>query len=348
MKSGTRTTAANSRAPSKHNIDARNPQFPGGLTDRNVRHYPTKDDYKELKDLILAARVVKTTAEEEERWDEDLAKCSASGEAVFQRTIMMDFIDRHRLGDELDYICESTWCCARMPRREREGMVPMCLPTPDLSVAFKTDLLIPLDSEFVLQKFKGQMFPDAQTEVEQVRAFPFLSVEIGSTQARQVHTTGDRQNLNTASQALHNIYMIMKEAGHAQKFFDKVRVFSIAATAMTFRVRVHRAYRVASQHFIRPDYPLAFAFEEIFTMPLKSYSKANVLKTVKNILFDYGVKILHPILKDALKDLVEKEGEKNITQALTGKRRAEEDLMSSSSKRQGGDLNNRIAPSNQE
>jgi len=115
------------------------------------------------------------------------------------------------------------------------------------------------------------------------------------------------QNLNTASQALHNLYVFLQKAGDERVFYEKVRFYSAVATTAGFEVRVHRAFELSEEAGrIRLDYPLAFAYDEIFKTNGGYYRKEEVLNIVKNIFFEYGVKTLLPILQKAVPKVLRK------------------------------------------
>ena len=139
------------------------------------------------------------------------------------------------------------------------------------------------------------------------RAFHFFSMEVKGWQADLGNQVAFYQNLNTASQALHNLYVFMKEAGDEKNFFEKVRFYSAVATTAGFAVRVHRAFELGmNKGRIHPDYPLAFAYDEIFNTHGGDYKKDEVLNVVKNIFFEYGVNTLLPILEKAVNSVLAK------------------------------------------
>ena len=119
----------------------------------------------------------------------------------------------------------------------------------------------------------------------------------------------------------------MEEIGEEQKFLEKVTVFSVTATSSGFQIRVHRAERVESDARIRPNYPLCFEFDELFHTT-KIFSRAEISGIIRNILVDYGVKTLLPILKDAVKTFLAKKFKEEQLQSVTKKRPAEDRLDS--------------------
>lgn len=318
----------------KTTIDARSGRSYLALCQRNINFKPCVDDkIKSIKRMILADHHLKPTDEEEKNWKADLLKCESSDEALFQRTIMMDLIDRHNLENPLDYVCESAWQCARMPRKD-QGPVEITQPKPDLAVAFKTTSLVPVFEVLDLGLLKSHMCPEGAKEGKDDRAFHFFSMEVKGARAESENSTiAVRQNFNTATQALHNIYLFMKKADDESTFFEKVRFYSAIATSVGFQVRVHRAVKLGVRGRIRPDYPLAFEFDELFRTRGVHYTKAEVSGIVKNILYEYGIVILLPILKNAVEVVMDKIENATASQTSKGKRPAEEVLESFDSAR---------------
>lgn len=311
--------------------------FVDALNERNIFIKLQPDAVGEgIMDLVLARSSRKPSETEEKHWEADMSKCDVAYEEMFHRTIMMNLIDRHSLADILDYVCEVPWNCERMPRRRPVGSLETCKPKPDLAVAFKRSSLIGHLEFTVLNRLRTTMCPEtAEDENDDRRAFHFFSLEAKKPDANRGETLASLQNLNTATQALHNIYVFMKIAEQEQVFFDDVRVFSIVASSQVFEVRMHRAMKIDKPR-IEPDYPLAFAQDVVLklTSP-EHYKKAEVFHIVQNIFVEYGVKILHPILKDAVQKVFHKISNLDAPQPATrsdmGKRPAEDDLESLSS-----------------
>jgi hypothetical protein len=326
--------------------------FRTGLRERGIIFNPRVDEKTDkIRTLVLAARPEVSTAHDENGWTADQVKCAKKDEALIQRTIMMEMIDRHNLGELLDYTCESAWGCKRMPRRlqthkaeETDQAVNhnlpgqtkpilkrMAQPRPDLHVAFKLESMIFESSLLLLGDLKGCICPESsEKEGSDDRAFPFFSMEAKSSQAAKGEPVANRQNFNTASQALHNIYRFMKKADQMNKFLEEVRFFSATVTASTFQVRVHRAILVDKKDRTQADYPLGFRFDEVYQSEQKYCTRAEVTGIIKNIFFEYGVKKLLPILKAAVEEVLEKlwQEDQTPTQPSGVKRPAEEDLPS--------------------
>ena len=243
----------------------------------------------------------------ETRWRRDMSKCKLSNEAMFQRTIMMEIIERDELNEKLDFMCEAQWYADRMPRRN--DLTKLAQPKPDLAVAFKTISLLPvnctLPSLMRLGKTRSHIFAEGLNRGEVDRAFHFFSMEVKGKRGHIGNTEAEFQNLNTAAQALHNVYVVMKEAELEQLFFDEVRFFSIVATAACFELRVHRPMRLDPDDYIDAKYGVRFSFDEILTVG-SDYTKAMASTVVYNILFYYGVVKLYPILRTALEAVLKK------------------------------------------
>ena len=52
------------------------------------------------------------------------------------------------------------------------------------------------------------------------RAFPFFTIEAEASLTSTLDHVALQKNLNNASQALHNMYEFLKEAGYEEKFFE--------------------------------------------------------------------------------------------------------------------------------
>lgn len=286
-------------------IGSTRPGFYNGLLERGILFRPIADPHKkELAKAILRKNTYVTTPEEEENWRIDVEKCTLSDEALFQRTVMMDVMDRHRLNPALDYTCETRWTCNRMPHPPEGDASKMSKPKPDLAVAFNFESVADLRYLPKLKDWKGYMCPEASKENKDNRAFHFFSMEVKGAQFAVGDNVGHRQNHNTATQALHNMYMFMKRANAVETFLNKVRFYSAMGTSSGFHIRVHRAVLVDQKFRIRPDYPLGFGFDEIYRTK-NDFTRAEISSVVKNILVEYGVKVLLPILKNAVTAVME-------------------------------------------
>lgn len=285
--------------------------FVSGLADRNVNFAPVEDEDKEwLESDILAMSSETCSAEEERNWKVDLLKCKVSDEAILQRTIMMDLIDRHHIEDTLDYACESQWSnTSTIPQRDSALASRMPNPKPDLAIAFKADSLLSIYKQADLRNFRTVMCPESCKEIKRDRAFHFLSIEVKGTLGESGNWSAHQQNLNTATQALHNIYVFMKMAGKEtlEAFHKKVRFYSIVATSKAFHVRVHRAMKIGeADGRIEEDYPLCFVYDVLYNQEGGTYTRATAAGIVQNIVVKYGVNILQPLLRNAMEKASER------------------------------------------
>ncbi|MCJ1290419.1 hypothetical protein MMC34_001957 [Xylographa carneopallida] len=305
-------------------------EFVNGLRERGITFNADADDnIDSIKKLILSDRPKKLTKREEDTWRDDLIRCSISDEALLQRTIMMEAIDRYELGSHLDYMCESAWTCTRLPRKNDTGLYRLALPKPDIAVAFKLAAVVSEEDLPMLGDLLGVMCPElSKREGSCHRAFPFFSMEVKGSQTVSGEPVANRQNFNNSSQALFNIYRFMRKAGQEDIFLNKVRFYSAIATTSSFEVRVHRAVQVKKRSQIEDNYPLGYRFDHLYTSKLKQYTRGEVWGIVKNILFEYGVKTLLPILKDAVENVLDKLAGEADHRASIGKRQAE-DLLES-------------------
>lgn len=114
--------------------------------------------------------------QEQEGWMEDMIKCIGENESVFQRTIMMELVQRRWLKDTLDYNSESLWGCLQPPTKSRT--VSIGLPKPDLMIAFRKDKVVTDDQSKsrALESLKGRISPETSMTNSE-RAFPFFFIE---------------------------------------------------------------------------------------------------------------------------------------------------------------------------
>ena len=325
-RSGTPNSRTSKELDQKEKLRTVNPSNMGfleGLRRRNIVFEASTDHNDSISALALGECLCTTTKEEENNWQIDLHECHVSGEATFQRTIMMEILNRHKLGDCLKYSCEAIWTCNPMPRRPSLEFDRMAAPTPDLTVSFKTSAIIDERRRTHLSNLMKYICPESLGENKIDRAFHFFSVEVKNAQIASKNNVALRQNFNVASQALHNIYMLMRLAETEDTFFKDVRFFSATATSSGFHVRSHRAVKVDPEIWIENNYPLGFDFEEIFSSG-EEYTRAKVTGIVQSIFFEYGIKILLPKLKEAVMTAFKKVREDVPTSTTLGKRPAED------------------------
>ena len=247
---------------------------------------------------------------QEEVWRNDQSKCRDDNEALFQRTLMMAMIDRHRFffdrrtaaRNRYDFSAEKLWNCAPMPSRALEsGDDLLSRPKPDLCICFRTKEVVPKDFMVEMPQATRDL---AYFEGKEERAFPFLTIE-----AKKSYTTPDDekalyQSLNCASQALHNMYEFFREAGDDATFFEEVRVFSVAAMSKGLRIRVHRAVETTGKRIL-PDYPLQFEYFDFMKADEQEFERQKVIDAFENIVWGYGPK-LFDLLYRAAKVIAEK------------------------------------------
>lgn len=293
-----------------------NKRFSSALLEHNINIKSEHDAYEHEATKILSKKLPKdvgfavneTLATLQTRWQKDMSKCMSSNEALFQRTIMMEILERHELDEKLDYICETSWRTERrIPGRDISRKLSQ--PKPDLAVGFSTTSLLPegatLASISRLGSLQSHVCAEGTGEGEVDRAFHFFSMEVKGKHGQLGNSEARLQNLNTAAQGLYNLYVVMKEAGMESEFYNKVRFFSVVATTSGFEVRVHRAVKLMSDDYIRPDCGIRFAFDEIHQTG-SGYEKKTATTIVFNILLHYGVKTLHPLLQKAMKLVLKK------------------------------------------
>ncbi|KAL9114389.1 MAG: hypothetical protein Q9227_001470 [Pyrenula ochraceoflavens] len=281
-----------------------------------IRRLPPGNSDKEINEELELYRQV---------WIWDQRKCEdGSNEALFQRTLMMSLIARHRLiymQDEsrlnLDFSVEQTWSCPPMPTRAYwKGSKFLTQPKPDLAVSFMR--------ETVIDDFLWNAMPSATkrlacfentTAFGQQRIFHFFTIEAKKANTSSDDVKGKLQSLNSASQALHNMFEFLRDAEseYEEIFFEKVRFFSVVASTEGLTIRVHRATRLDPEgpriSFIIPDnhsYPLKFEYQEFFKLEKAKLDQETVSKIIQQILITYGVGELLVLLKNAAKTLMDR------------------------------------------
>lgn len=264
-------------------------------------------------------------------WERDMDKCETQiKEAIFQRTIMLSMIDRYHLfygyQDEqspLDFAVETPWTCPPMPTHaaDRREKFLTC-PRPDLAAGFRRESLF--------ENCQWNSFPKATqrlvcyegvTPPNKDRAFYFLTIEAKRGWVSVDDPVALNQCLNNASQALHNMFEFFKEADrtigedfnverddHTKKFFERVRFFSVVAIPGAMKIRIHRACRRSKTDELGPksEYPLKFLFSNYKTFRDEDFTHQNVVKSLTEILHNYGVNELQGLLKEAISTMNEK------------------------------------------
>lgn len=288
-------------------------KFERGLEKRNVNMKATKNQDAYVNEIWkLESQIPAENKEspddktlQQEVWNVDKIKCSNDNEALFQRTLMMSMIDRHRFffnkataaRNRYDYSVEKLWDCPPMPTHAialGDPLLPR--PKPDLSVSFRLDEIVPLN----LRKH----MPEAAEDLivcegnPRERAFPFFTIEAKKAFISPDDPAALNQSLNNASQALHNMYEFFREAGDEATFFEKVRFFSIAAMSKGVRVRIHRA--AETQERIVPSYPLCFEYEEFVRIDDGDFKRQNVVDVFEKIIWGYGPQLFNLLHEAAI------------------------------------------------
>jgi hypothetical protein len=316
------------------NIRPDHKDFSTGLEDRNVflKETAARDPQADhINSLASGEPFLETDKEKQfhdELWTLDQAKCDeVSNEAVFQRTVMMNLITRHRLiyngcanyPHVLDFSVEEPWSCYPMPTRaywKKEGGY-LTQPKPDLAVCFRREALIPerLWKDMPMS-IKCLACYENTNDSGKTRVFHFFAIEAKKATISINDNIGKRQSLNNASQALHNMYEFFKDAGpnHEEEFFTKVRFFSVVASTEGLNIRIHRATREPAEGNgrvglimkERPDYPLRFEYQDFISIQRDLFNRNRVFEVFEKILIGYGANELYLLLRNAAKAIMEK------------------------------------------
>lgn len=307
-------------------------QFRDGLKDRNAALEPCHDSFLDHIRSLSTTSSDETPAEKMRKsvaWDLDLKKTiNDPQEPVFQRTVLMSMIDRHRFiynqGDNkepvLDFSVERLWNCRPMPSLVFQNPEPMCLSMPkaDLAVAFRQSAIFQNKYWQILPKeLRETVCYEGQAAGRVVRVFHFLTIETKNGSKDSDDEVGLCQSLNNATQSLHNMYEFFREAGeeHVQTFFAKVRVFSAVSTSKGIKIRAHRACLteevrpesaddadldgVPPMCSILQDYLLQFIYDEFFEASSSDFTRENVVSILEKIMVGYGIKELWGHLRKA-------------------------------------------------
>ncbi|TGJ78162.1 hypothetical protein E0Z10_g10600 [Xylaria hypoxylon] len=234
-------------------------QFETGLGYRNIALRSSIDPYISSIRMFISTTIQETqeeTARHNEAWKLDLEKSIFDpSEPVFQRTIMMSMIDRHRfiygsLDNQrvIDFAVERPWTCPPMPTRASRLQFQskfLTQPKPDLAIAFRTEYLIPQHWESLPEATRKIICYEGEGETQTARSFHFMTIEAKTSFTDTDSRVARAECLNNASQSLHNMYEFFKEAGeeHVDVFFNRVRFFSVVSTTRGIRIRIHRACR---------------------------------------------------------------------------------------------------------
>lgn len=292
-------------------LNVKTPRIPfaniGGLLSvlnkviERAKESPDEDAYPELDRMTDDIRrwnfefSIPTTTNRE--FQIDLAQCLLANEAVLQRTIMTTVIDRWQLPDKFVFNCEGQWS---IPEQDLLGSMQadeeIPLPKPDLAMFFNRKSLHQLDFAMIPTDLKNALSPD---NTQSNRAFPFLFIEV--KKAGRELNDANLANLNSASQALWNIYRWMSRANEADSFFESVRIYSIVFNARELRVRVHWARRYKDNKNLE----YFFAEGPIFI----PYTRDQALLLLRKILMEYANTKLHGILRRTFETVVKSRGQ---------------------------------------
>jgi hypothetical protein len=261
------------------------------LNDKEV-DYPeiesVSNNFDKWKAKVSLARIT------QEHFSGDITTCAFSNEAVLQRTIMMEIIDRHQLHKWLTFNSEGQWYQKPSDCLVSTNGDLVTGPKPDLNISFRLESFnkwAPVPSNLI-----SSFRPDS-TGKKEARCFPFLFFEV--KKANDTLEAALLANLHSASQALLNIYAWMFRAQQAQEFFQQVRIFTFVFNARNLTVRMHRAtpqdITILHYHFVE--------FAE-FT----EYTKDEVCVLLRRILEKYAIEKLHPLLKSAFDTITGEHG----------------------------------------
>ena len=314
--------------------------FPIGLLNRNVclEVSEVPDPFEEHVRQIDPQDRFKETQEEEvsytHLWSLDQIKYNKrSNEVLFQRTLMMSLIARHclicdrkRVGQQvLDFNAEETWNCPPMPIWSYWQSCKLTLgtllsqPRPDIALYFERETIIDNDSWNLTPSATKRLvcYENADPLAGITRVFHFLTIEAKKAMTPINDLKAFYQSLNNASQALHNMYEFLKDAGpkHENDFFTKVRFFSVVASSEGLTIRIHRATEIAADapdgRFIMPlrrDYTPQFE-HRVFAKIIKDteFNRETFLKNFQKRT-SYAMLELHPLLQNAAVVLIKQLG----------------------------------------
>jgi hypothetical protein len=275
--------------------------FAALLRSRNVSLQKSADSFGRSFCGCPPTDPLELSAAPERIWEADLSRSRYD----ISRVLFRHIIRRLPLTDRLGWIRLSQWRCEPVPSKYTAFIDQLSLPRPSFVLAFASTALLS-DSRFTdLANVARILCPQGLPEDNQFLALPFYSIEPYDGSRDDVL----KDNLNTASQALHNVYLLMKMAGHESLFFEKVRFYSTVCSHEGFKMRVHRAIQL-DQGRIQPDCPLGFRFDVVHKKN-GTYTKTEIHSLIKKV-YSYGVEILLPILKSAMQKILEQQKEGHL------------------------------------
>ena len=253
----------------------------------------------DLSDWCMSARLPSISRR---NFMSDVELCSRGNEHILHRTLMMTILDRYHLNKWLEIACEAVWSSEPLPLMkpaepdEQLDSLRLTNPKPDLAVFF-TRKAFHDPRKRVQFKVPASLDKHIHPDRKIFRCFPFFFLE---AKAKEISLQeAEHKNLYTTSQALFNIYQWMKEANMKNEFFRNVRVFSLVMNSMCVRIRVHHAYSAEKEKGIELEY----SFDEVCDERIDD-RKDYFCAIVRNILHEYGIKILYPILKKTYNTIV--------------------------------------------
>jgi hypothetical protein len=292
-------------------------RFRRGLDSRNVRKSPSRsiDACSEQIKSFDPEEFLRETVEEkivlDDLWFGDRAMLSwGSNSALFQIKMMFNLIDRHLPIFEklLMYSTNEPWTCLPMPSHERF----LTQPKPDLAVCFNRESFISENLWKVLPMATRDLACFENRMSGESKVFHFLAIEAKNAPLEDRRAM--LESLNTASQALHNVYEFFNDAGpsHKRIFFDKIRFFSVFANYQGIRVCIHRAVEIPDNAlryelvlFNRPEYRLSFEYREWVKLTESEFTREKVRKIFRRI-YKYAIDELRVSISAAAEDLAKK------------------------------------------
>lgn len=167
--------------------------FLSGLSARNVVFERFSDAFVDYV-KSLSPEVPEETLQEKEHearaWELDLRKVSNDSlEAIFQRTILMSMINRHRLiyGQRdaiIDFAVEKPWACPPMPTRQFINADPKSLSQPkaDLALAFHHRAIFQERYwDYLPLALRNMVCYEGNETISQSRIFHFMTIESKSS-----------------------------------------------------------------------------------------------------------------------------------------------------------------------
>jgi len=178
---------------------------------------------------------------------------------------MFNLIDRYLSIFEklLEYSTNEPWTFLPMPSRKKL----LTQPKPDLAVCFNREAIISDNLWEKLPMATRDLPCFGNQMLEESKVFHFLAIKNASLEDQKAML----ESLNTASQALHNVYEFFNNASpfHKRIFLNKIRFFSVFANYQRIRVCIYRAVEIPEDTsryklvlFDRSKYRLNFEYRD--------------------------------------------------------------------------------------